>query len=199
MKSSSPSLLPLLRSRTQGDIIAWIVLHPENEYSLVEIAEHVGVSPATVMREVDRLADAGLVTETRRGNTRLVKAAQDNPVFRPLAELMAATFGPVPVLKELLAGLDGVEEAFIYGSYADRYEGNAGRVPNDVDVIVVGSTDADELFDVEERASRALGREVNIRKVRPAAWRDESSKDSFRETVLSRPMIALIERGAGDA
>lgn len=118
-------MLPLLHSRTQGDIIAWIGLHPENEYSLVEIAEHVGVSPATVMREVDRLADAGLVTETRRGNTRLVKASQDIPVFRPLAELMAATFG---------------------------------RVPNDVDVIVVGSTDADELFDVEERASQALGR-----------------------------------------
>jgi len=66
MKEGSPLLLPLLRSRAQGDIVAWIMLHPEREFSLVEIARAVGVSGPTVMREVDRLAQAGLVREVRR-------------------------------------------------------------------------------------------------------------------------------------
>ena len=38
MKDGSPALLPLLRSRAQGEILAWIVLHPVQEFSLVEIA-----------------------------------------------------------------------------------------------------------------------------------------------------------------
>lgn len=193
MKSSSPSLLPLLRSRAQGDIIAWILLHPEQEFSLVEIARHVGVSSATVMREVDRLLAAGYVTESRRGNSRLVRADSDNPAVRPLAELIAVTFGPVPVLREMLSNLDGVEEAFIYGSYADRYAGNAGQVPKDIDVLVIGTTDSDVLFEVSEKVSRLVGREVNIRKVRPNNWNDKSKVDSFRDTVMSRPKIALVE------
>ena len=68
MKEPSPVLLPLLRSRAQGDIIAWIMLHPEQEASLTEIAEATHTSGPTVMREVDRLADAGLIRQSRRGN-----------------------------------------------------------------------------------------------------------------------------------
>ncbi|GAB96783.1 hypothetical protein KILIM_048_00210, partial [Kineosphaera limosa NBRC 100340] len=71
MKDGAPALLPLLRSRAQGDIIAWIMLHPEDESSLTEIARATNTSGATVMREVDRLADAGLIRESRRGNQRL--------------------------------------------------------------------------------------------------------------------------------
>jgi DNA-binding transcriptional ArsR family regulator len=109
MKEAAPVLLPLLRSRAQGDIIAWIVLHPEHEYSLAEIGRAVGLSGPTVMREVDRLAEGGLVREARRGNQRLVRADTANAVFGPLAALMSVTFGPVPVLRELLAEVHGVE------------------------------------------------------------------------------------------
>jgi len=78
MKEGAPALLPLLRSRAQGEILAWIVLHPEQEFSLVEIARSVGVSSPTVMREADRLADAGLIRQVRRGNQRMVRAETDN-------------------------------------------------------------------------------------------------------------------------
>lgn len=115
MNEGSPLLLPLLRSRAQGEIVAWLVLHPEQEFSLVEIARSVGVSAPTVMREVDRLADAGLIRQSRRGNQRLVQAETKNAVFAPLAQLMAVTFGPVPVLRELLAPIAGIREAHIYG------------------------------------------------------------------------------------
>ena len=191
MKTASPLLLPLLRSRAQGDVIAWIFLHPDNEHSLIEIAQHVGVSPATVMREVDRLAEAGLVVETRRGSSRMVRADQANTVFAPLADLMAVTFGPVPVLTDELADVDGIEQAFIYGSYAERYRGQAGPVPNDIDVLVVGTADRAELFDLAERLSRKLGREVNIRRVTPEAWNDTDSRDPFLTTVRSRPIVEL--------
>ena len=194
MKSAAPSLLPLLRSRAQGDIIAWIFLHPDQEFSLVEIAQQVDVSSATVMREVDRLFDAGLISEVRRGNTRLVKAAQDNPVFQPLADLMAVTFGPVPILSELLADVVGIDEAFIYGSFADRYQGSPGHVPRDLDVLVIGKVSRDAVFDVEDVASRRLGREVNIKSAKAKSWFDMSTSDPFRTTVLSRPQIPLVAR-----
>lgn len=191
MKEGSPVLLPLLRSRAQGDIVAWIMLHPEDEFSLVEIARAVGVSGPTVMREVDRLAQAGLVRHTRRGNQRLVRAETESPVFGPLAALMAVTFGPVPVLRELLADVAGVRQASIYGSWAARYAQQPGPVPGDIDVLVVGTADPDVLDGVAQAATGRLGREVSIRRVRPQAW-DAADADPFKTTVTSRPMVALI-------
>ena len=64
MKAASPTLLPLLRSRSQGDILAAIVLEPDRERSLTELAEEVGTSVPTVTREVDRLEAAGIVVST---------------------------------------------------------------------------------------------------------------------------------------
>ena len=185
-------LLPLLRSRAQGDILAWIMLHPDEAYSLAEIGRAVGVSAPTVMREVDRLAAAGLVREVRRGNQRLVQADTDNVVFASLAQLMAVTFGPLPVLRELLTPVDGIREAYVYGSWAARYAQQAGPVPADIDVLVIGTADPDDLDAIAEVARQRLGREVNIRRVRPSAW-DAAETDPFKATVTSRPMIALVE------
>ncbi len=191
MKSAVPALLPLLRSRAQGDIIAWIMLHPEQTFSLTEIATAVGVSASTVMREVDRLAQSGLVREVRRGNIRLVQAGTENAVFAPLAQLMAVTFGPVPVLQDDLAPIEGIREAYVYGSWAARYAEQPGPVPGDIDVLVVGTVDPDVLDDVAARAGKRLGREVNIRRVRPAVW-DAADEDAFKATVTSRPLVPLI-------
>lgn len=184
-------MLPLLRSRAQGDIVAWIMLHPLEEFSLVEIGRAVGVSGPTVMREVDRLAEAGLVRHTKRGNQRLVRAETESPVFGPLAALMAVTFGPVPVLRELLAEVPGVRQAWIYGSWGARYAQQPGPVPGDIDVLVVGTADLDALDEVAQAATGRLGREVSIRRVRPQVW-DAADADPFKATVTSRPMVALI-------
>jgi len=192
MKEASPVLLPLLRSRAQGDVCAWIMLHPDQSFSLREIADAVGVSSPTVMREVDRLQDAGLVTVSRAGNQRLVRADTSTIVYRPLAELMAVTFGPLPLLRDALAEVPGIERAFIYGSWAARYAQQPGAVPGDIDVLVVGDADRHQLDEVAEEAQRALHREVNVRRVTASAWDAMAADDPFKATVMSRPIVDLF-------
>jgi hypothetical protein len=82
-----------------------------------------------------RLVGAGLPTDRRVGNVRLLRAATDTPLSRPLTDLLAVTYGPLPVLTDALAAVPGVERAFIYGSWAARYRGEPGPVPDDVDVL----------------------------------------------------------------
>ncbi|GAB3871540.1 ArsR family transcriptional regulator [Kibdelosporangium lantanae] len=186
----SPSLLPLLRSRLQGELLALVLLHPDREYGLTELAQEFGVSVTTVLREVVRLTEAGIVEDRRFGRNRLVKARTDTPLYRPLTELIAVTFGPVPLLTEALSQLPGVDEAYIYGSWAARYNGEPGPPPGDVDVLVVGSPDADALFDLAERVSRQLGREVNVHRIAPESWA-ASTTDPFITSVRERPLTQL--------
>ncbi|MFI7699189.1 hypothetical protein [Nonomuraea sp. NPDC049480] len=195
MKQPPSSLLPLLRSPFQGELLAWLFLHPDVEYAQVELAKRFGVSPSSVTREVDRLGAAGLVVTRRTGNMRMVRADTDVAVARPLTELLALTYGPTAVLGEQLSGVDGIEDAYIYGSWAARYSGEPGRVPNDVDVLVIGSADEDDLYDAARSAERQLGREVSIRRLSRDEW-ESSQGDPFLETVKTRPLVRLkIDEG----
>jgi DNA-binding transcriptional ArsR family regulator len=190
MRVSPPTLLPVLRSRAHGELLAWLYLHPTAEYSTVELAKLVGVSQATVSREADRLLGAGLVEERRRGRMRLLRAAADNILTRPLTDLLAATFGPLPVLTELLADIPGIADAHIYGSWAARYLGEAGPLPRDIDVLIVGDADPDDVYDAARAAETRLGREVNVSFVTAARWA-EPDGDPFLAGLRLRPLVRL--------
>lgn len=191
MKVPSPSLLPILRSDTVGKLLARLYLQPERRTTLTQLATEVGVSLPTVVREVDRMLTSGLLTEERVGGARQVSANADSALHAPLATLIALTYGPKPVLEELLAGVEGVEEALIYGSWAARYRGEPGPEPHDVDVLAFGDPDRDELFGVAEEARARLYREVSIRVIRPEAWARADPEDPFIRHVRSRPVVDL--------
>ncbi|MHB9860871.1 ArsR family transcriptional regulator [Streptomyces sp. YIM S03343] len=186
----APHLLPILRSRTQGELLALLLLHPEREYAITELAADLGVTPTAVLREVDRLIAGGILADRRVGRSRLVTARTDTPLYRPLSDLIAVSFGPLPVLTEALAGLEGVQQAYIYGSWAARYNGEPGPPPADVDVLVVGDPDADALFDLAEEVSRRVRREVNVHRVSAEAWKARTD-DPFLTSVRERPLVPL--------
>jgi predicted nucleotidyltransferase len=189
---NNPSwLLPLLRSRVTGALLALLYLHPDRDYSLTEAGKAVGASPKVMSTEADRLVTAGLVRKARRGQARLIRAETDGPVSRPLTDLLSVTYGPLPVLGDLLSGVAGVEQAYIYGSWAARYLGEPGPMPNDVDVLVVGTADEDDLYDAAREAENRLGREVNISAVNPQYWEVPDPADSFMRHVRERPLVRL--------
>jgi len=189
-------LLPLLRSRVQGDLLALLYLHPDRDYSLTEAAALIGASVKSVHTEASRLITVGFVRDSRRGNVHLIRAVTDSLVSRPLTDLLAVTYGPLPVLNDLLAGVEGITHAFIYGSWAARYLGEPGPLPGDVDVLVVGTADPDDLDEIARAAQHRLGRPVDIRRIRPAAWASPDPADPFLASVRERPLVQLRAPGA---
>jgi DNA-binding transcriptional ArsR family regulator len=195
MQTAASILLPLLRSAVQADLLAWLYLHPETEYSVAELARLTTASQATVSREADRLTTAGFVLERRSGNMRMLKAAAESIIARPLTDLLAVTVGPLPVLTDALRDIPGIKHAHIYGSWAARYRGEAGPLPNDIDVLVIGDANDDELYDAAEEARKFLRREVNVHLVSEEAW-ENSAGNPFLTTVKSQPLVRLVPPSA---
>jgi len=191
MRTSPPALLPLLRSRVQGDVLATTYLSPDAEFSVTDLAARAGVTVKAAAQEVSRLVAAGLLSDRRLGNVRLVRRGAHTALTGPLTDLLAVTYGPLPVLTEALAGMPGVESAYIYGSWAARYEGEPGPVPNDVDVLVIGTAGLDALDDIADRAQHVLAHPVNIHRVSPGHWARPPATDAFLASVRSRPLVAL--------
>lgn len=172
-------------------MLALLLLTPERAFSLTDIAGRIGVSVKAVSVEATRLVKAGLLAENRVGNTRQLAAEPNNPLTRPLTELLALTYGPLPLLREALVEVPGVEEAYLYGSWAARYRGQQGPPPNDIDVLVVGDLVEREALDAAlDRVAQRLHREVNVRRIRRARW-EEPGTDPFLATVRERPLVSL--------
>src|SRR5215470_2413816 len=103
-RAGPPPLLPLLRSRLQAEMLTLVLLTPEREWTLTELASRVGSAVSSVQREVVRAEQAGVMTSRRVGNVRLVKAAR-SPLTAPLTDLMLRSFGPRQVLAEEISGV----------------------------------------------------------------------------------------------
>jgi DNA-binding transcriptional ArsR family regulator len=189
-RTPAPSLLPVLRSQQQGEILALLLGDPDLELSLTDISQRTGAPHPSVYREVQRAEQAGLVTTRKVGNTRLVRANTSSPYYAGLAEVLTRAFGVPAILAEVLREVGGIDEAYIYGSWAARQAGQAGQRPvADIDVLILGSPDRDRLYEALSTAETRLGRPVEAT-IREAGWLNSGS-GSFHETVIGRPMLKL--------
>lgn len=193
-KTGPPPLLPLLRSRLQAEVLTLVLLNPGTEWTMTDLASRVGSAVSTVQREVVRAEQAGVMSSRRVGKTRLVTAAR-SPLTGPLTELLLRSFGPRQVLAEELADVQGVEKAYLFGSWAARYAGEEGRPPADLDVLVIGTPDRDALDDAAQRAGTRLAREVTVT-IRSADWW-RCGDDGFHSEITRRPLTEILVRGEG--
>lgn len=142
--------------------------------------------PIPVMIEVSRI-----------GRTKLLSANEANPYLRPLSQLAIMAFGPPIVVAEEFEAVDGIETICLYGSWAARYHGELGPTPNDIDVLVIGRPDRDDVDDAARRAQERLGREVNVTQRTRKQW--ETATDGFSQQVRSSPMVEVPYPAERDA
>ena len=192
MKSSVPSLAPILRSDTQGRMLAELLIDPSRELSLSDLAGRVGASVATVAREVDRAETAEILTSRRVGTVRLVRADTSNPLREPLTQLIAATYGAPAIIAAAFSEVPAVERLYLFGSWAARYRGQPGPTPRDIDVLLIGRPDRERAYEAADEAEHRLGLPVQVTFRTPQQWARED--DPFIVEVKSRPLLPLLHQ-----
>ena len=178
--------LPIFKSPEQERLLGELFVFADGPVSLSELSARAGTSLGGTHKEVERLESAGLVRSTTRGRNRLIEADPSSPIYRELQGLLRKTLGPEPLLRSALADIDGIEEAFIYGSWADPSRPS----PADIDVLVVGDTDVGAVYDSAMDVERVVGRPVNLTIRSPAEWADADG--AFERAVKSGPRIELL-------
>jgi DNA-binding transcriptional ArsR family regulator len=195
MRSDAPKLLPVLRSQHQADLLTTLLMHPDQEYTIAELAQRLSIPQSTVSGEVRRLADAGILGVRPVGRARLVSANVNSRLVGPLTELLTLTYGPHVVVADEFAGLQGVVLVVIFGSWAARYHGERGRPPNDIDVLVVGRPDRVAMYAAAERAESRLGQPVNPTVCSPDQWAHPT--EPFIREIKSASYVPIIDHAAG--
>jgi len=184
------NLLDTLFGVQRQRALGWLLLHPDDALHVRELARLTGTSAGSLHRELARLAEAGLLTRSARGNQVLYQANRACPVFSELAGLFRKTGGVADVLRAALAPLAGqIELALLFGSVARGEE----SAHSDIDVLVVGSAGFAEVVTALHGSQNTLGREINPVVYSVPEWQARLARDDhFARDILSRPTILLL-------
>jgi predicted nucleotidyltransferase len=158
----------------------WIILesffaHEGQEYYVNQLIRRAGGGSAHIQRELRHFTDEGLLIRKQVGNQVHYRANAKHPLFSDLRSIVLKTVGLVGVLKEALFGLEGIELAFVYGSFA---KGEA-RSDSDVDLMVLGKIKFAEVVEALMPAIEKLGRDVNPSVLRPLEYRKRRSSGNY--------------------
>ena len=94
--------------------------------------------------------------------------------------------GPEPLLREALDAIDGIDEAFIFGSWADPEQ----MAPRDIDLMVIGDPDPGQVYGAVSAVEAEVGRPVNVVLRSEHEW--AGTDGAFERAVRSRPRIQLV-------
>lgn len=193
MKTTASTSDLLFPNQYRRKVLGLLLMRPDQQIHLRELARVIGAAPGTLKKELDALCEAGLLRAERVGNQVRFCANTAHPVFPELQALIRKTIGLADALRLSLAPLAGrIDAAFVFGSMASGTE-SAG---SDIDLMVVGDAGFAEIVDATYAAQATLGREINPKVMSASEWQaKKAERNAFLQDVLNKPRIMLI----GDA
>jgi len=188
MSLQPSSLGAALLGRTREAVIGLLFTDPTVGLHVREIARRTGFSAPTVARELRMLEAVGVVTSEAIGRQVSYRANPACAIYTELKSIAVKTWGLRGRVGAAISSLEGIEAAFIYGSFA----AGEAHPTSDVDVIVIGTVDYAVLSEAMSRVSKDVGRSVNAKLYRAGEWaRKLAENNHFLAAVTSGPKLFL--------
>lgn len=184
----------LFSSRVRIELIAHFVLHPGSHYHTRGLEKVLHANYSAIWKELRNLEEAGLLVSEEDAGRKLFRLNPEFPLIDELRAIFLKTAGAGDGIRKALQGLDGIDAAFIYGSYA---QGKADAY-SDLDLMIIGNIELQSLSTSLSRLEGEFGRPINVVTYAPEEWRSKlANKDPFVTDVQRGPKLMLI--GSEDA
>jgi hypothetical protein len=158
VSTNASALGDLLFGQTRGRILALLFGRPDQSFYIRQIARETRTSAGSVQRELEALANVGLIQRTDSGHQVYYQANHNHPVYPEIHALVAKTVGVFQLIRAALAPLaDRISQAFVYGSLASGNE----NAQSDVDLMIVGEVRLDEVLAQLAPVEPRIGRPIN--------------------------------------
>ena len=166
-----------------------MLLNSHQPVYATELANHFGVRPSTLQRDLAKFTEAGILKMSRNGNRTYFQANPECPVFPELRALLIKTAGLVDVLRgELAPVVSKIKVAAIYGSIASGTETSG----SDIDLLIIGSVKMIELASLLEQVTGKLRRQINPTLYTSEEFSQKARSSHFVQSILGKPLLFVI-------
>jgi len=171
-------------------LLARLLLRPDEQFHVRELARMTGVSAGSLHRELKAMAESGLLLREKTGNQVFYRADTHCTIYEELAAIFRKTMGMASLLHNALSELAGkIQVAFIFGSMASGQQ----KARSDIDVCVLGDVSLLEVVKALSSAQETLSREINPVVMTVKKFSEQLiKKDRFVARVLSEPKVFVM-------
>ena len=178
-----------LRSDLRRKLLAYFYSNRSARVYVRQLASSLGVDSTNLSRELARLEREGLLQSEIEGRQRYYRVNTQYPYLKAVFSLLQGTVGVVPTLKSALHHVRGIDEAYLYGSFAK----NEADASSDIDLLIIGQPDANDLVKEISRLEKNLNREVSYTVLKPQELKRKlAAHDPFLTDVWHGKRIELI-------
>jgi len=177
------------RSKARQRLLAYYFTNPTARHHLRDLAEQLSIDPSNLSKELGRLEREGLFRSDVSGRQKYFQLNREYPLFDEVRNIVAKTIGAVPLIAQSFKKVQGIDEAYLYGSFARSQQDAA----SDIDVLVIGAPREEVLAETVRKLERRLRREVNYTVLTPKEFKSRRArKDAFLENVWHNKRVSLM-------
>jgi predicted nucleotidyltransferase len=179
----------LFSSRVRIQLLSHFLLHPEARDHIRALASEVDAHYNAVWKELNNLEEAGLLKSETVGGRKIFTLNSQFPIIPELRNILLKTVGAGDLVRESLKDLEGIEEAFIFGSFAE----GEPDADSDLDIMLIGDLDVAQATPVIDEMEKILARDVNYVLFTQEEWKSRlENGDIFVTNVRNGPKVILI-------
>jgi predicted nucleotidyltransferase len=178
-----------LRSKARQRLLAYYFANPTTRLHLRDLAGRLNIDPSNLSKELGRLEREGLFRSEVSGRQKYFQLNREYPLFAEVRSIVSKTIGASSLIAQSLKKIEGIEEAYLYGSFASNQQDAA----SDIDVLVIGTPRDEVLAEEVRKIERQLGREVSYTVLTRKEFDSRRGrKDAFLESIWHNKRVPLI-------
>jgi predicted nucleotidyltransferase len=178
-----------LRSKVAIKLLDYYFLNPDAQHYINELARLLELDPKNTETKLKEFEKNGLFKSEFRGKERYFFLAKDSPLLEHYRQIFLKTYGIEKRLKNALKDIEGLKEAYIFGSYAT----NKMDSSSDIDILAIGSHSVLELQRFIAELQKDTGREFNVTNLSRKEFEiKKKGKDPFIAGVFKTKIIRLV-------
>ena len=125
-----------LKAKNTKAILGYMFLHEDAELYVNEMARKFSLDDGNLSRKLKELEREGILKCRERGHESYYSLNRDYPLLKEYKGIVLKTIGLEQKLRDALAQIPGIEQAFLFGSYA----GGTMDASSDIDLLVAGGS-----------------------------------------------------------
>ena len=185
----SMEIFKLTKSKTREKILQFFFADAEKKYYLRQLERILDLPVANIRRELLSLKKSGLFKREKMGNQVYYFVNKESPIFEEFKKIVSKTIGVEGLLKKELKKIVKIKLAFIYGSFAKEKEDSF----SDIDLMIIGSPDEDELISKISKLESQFAREINYNIFSVEDFKKGLAKgEVFLKEILKNQKIFII-------
>jgi predicted nucleotidyltransferase len=179
-----------LRSAITQKVLNYFFINPDESIYVNELSRQLHAEKRNLVKKLKELEKEGILQSRISGNLKFFSINKRYPLYKDYKNIVLKTTGLEKMLKKIADEVPGIEQIFIYGSYAHSKMANH----SDIDLLVVGNHEIVALQKKLNDLQGELGREINAINMNKSEFekrlRDE---DPFILNIVNKKNIKIAK------